>query len=89
MMQHSDISKSELADKIKSGEIVYAGNSRLKIYGTLKCASGKRMLRGNRVFFANKLEALKLGYRPCGHCMLAEYKEWKSVKSLTAKTQRR
>lgn len=68
--------KNELADKIKSGEITYAGNSKLKIYGTLQCASGKRMLRKNRVFFTDKMEALKLGYRPCGHCMTNSYREW-------------
>lgn len=78
MMQHNDIGKKELAHKIKSSEITYAGNSRLKIYGLLNCQSGKRMLHHNRVFFANENEAIELGYRPCGNCLPNQYKAWKS-----------
>jgi methylphosphotriester-DNA--protein-cysteine methyltransferase len=62
---------------IKKGSILYAGNRKLKIYGTLSCASGKRMHRENRVFFKDKVEALKSGYRPCGHCMRISYILWK------------
>lgn len=76
MMQHSNIRAGELSNKIKSGEITLGGNSRLKIYGSLTCKSGIRMLKKNRVFFNNKLEAMQLGYRPCGHCLPAEYKAW-------------
>ncbi|HRJ31538.1 MAG TPA: Ada metal-binding domain-containing protein [Cyclobacteriaceae bacterium] len=48
----------------------FAGNLRLKIYGTLKCFSGKRMKRTNRVFFESEEEALTLGFRPCKNCLL-------------------
>lgn len=63
--------------KIQSGEILFAGNKRLKIYGTLRCKSGKRMKTNNRVFFASEKEALDLGYRPCGHCLKQKYEDWK------------
>jgi methylphosphotriester-DNA--protein-cysteine methyltransferase len=89
MMLHNNISKTELAKKIKSGEITLGSNVNLKIYGLLTCKSGKRMLSRNRVFFINEKEALQAGYRPCGHCMSAAYSQWKSVSFLTAKTLRR
>jgi len=63
---------------IRSGAIVLGGNARLKIYGTLHCKSGKRMKAGNRVFFASRPEARAAGYRPCGHCMKKEYREWRN-----------
>ena len=59
-----------------------AGNLSLKIYGTLSCKSGKRMKKENRVFFKNEAEAIELGFRPCGHCLRAEYVRWK-IKDLT------
>jgi len=77
-MRHSDITKNELALHIKSGAITLAGNARLKIYGLLSCKSGKRMHQRNRVFFANEKEAVQSGYRPCGHCMSAAFREWLS-----------
>ena len=54
-----------------------AGNAKLKIYGKLNCASGKRMKAGNRIFFKNEEEALQSGFRPCGNCMKQAYKDWK------------
>jgi len=78
MMQHDQIKKHELAKQIKNGNITLAGNSNLKIYGTLQCRSGKRMQKKSRVFFKNKTEAMKLGYRPCGHCMRKAHRKWKS-----------
>jgi methylphosphotriester-DNA--protein-cysteine methyltransferase len=59
--------------------IAFAGNIKLKIYGTLNCSSGKRMKAENRVFFSSADEAMGLGYRPCGHCMDVMYKEWKAL----------
>ncbi|MBX2942420.1 MAG: metal-binding protein [Cyclobacteriaceae bacterium] len=78
MMRHSNISKSQLSLQIKSGAITLGGNARLKIYGLLNCKSGKRMHQRNRVFFANKKEAIQAGYRPCGHCLKAAYRLWLS-----------
>ena len=78
MKQHSLLSDSALRQGIKNGRILFAGNINLKIYGTLKCASGKRMKRTNRVFFSSEKEALNLGYRPCGHCMKIAYQKWKN-----------
>jgi methylphosphotriester-DNA--protein-cysteine methyltransferase len=74
MIRHTDINSIELWQKIKSQDIAFGGNSRLKIYGTLKCISGKRMKKENRVFFACEKEALEHGYRPCGHCMRKSYR---------------
>jgi methylphosphotriester-DNA--protein-cysteine methyltransferase len=69
---------SSLYKLIAAGEIKLAGNKKLKIYGTLKCVSGKRMRAENRVFFKNEEEAIAKGYRPCGNCLAAEYKIWKN-----------
>ncbi|WP_291287278.1 Ada metal-binding domain-containing protein [Flavobacterium sp.] len=78
MLQHSKISDSDLRSKIKNVEICFGGNRKLKIYGTLKCNSGKRMKRENRVFFSTLEEAEKNGFRPCGHCMKTDYQNWKN-----------
>jgi len=78
MIAHAAISNSALRSGIRKGEIGWGGNLKLKIYGLLKCASGKRMNRSNRVFFSSETEALQNGYRPCGYCMKAAYKNWKN-----------
>ncbi|MGU3375524.1 Ada metal-binding domain-containing protein [Chryseobacterium sp. M5A1_1a] len=78
MIDHSQLSNTELRSKIHSQEIRLGGNKRLKIYGVLTCTSGKRMKRKNRVFFMNEKEALQNNYRPCGHCMKGAYKKWKN-----------
>lgn len=78
MLEHNKISDHDLLIKIKKGEICFGGNRKLKIYGTLKCSSGKRMKRENRVFFLSEKEAKQNGFRPCGHCMKTEYLNWKN-----------
>lgn len=78
MIKHIEINPVNLLSQIKLKEINFGGNSKLKIYGTLKCKSGKRMNRENRVFFASQNEAIKNGFRPCGHCMRIEYQKWKN-----------
>ncbi|MBS7252746.1 Ada metal-binding domain-containing protein [Flavobacterium branchiicola] len=78
MITHQKISDSELLGKIKKGEICFGGNRKLKIYGTLKCTSGKRIKRENRVFFSSAEEAKQNGFRPCGHCMKTDYQNWKN-----------
>jgi methylphosphotriester-DNA--protein-cysteine methyltransferase len=78
MIEHNKITDADLRYKIKNREICFGGNKKLKIYGTLKCAAGKRMKRENRVFFASEKEAGQNGFRPCGHCMKTEYKKWKN-----------
>jgi methylphosphotriester-DNA--protein-cysteine methyltransferase len=77
MYRHSDLQKNELMLKIRQQSIQCAGNSRLKIFGHLDCASGKRMKKENRVFFRNEDEALSKGFRPCAHCMPEHYEIWK------------
>jgi methylphosphotriester-DNA--protein-cysteine methyltransferase len=77
MMAHTELDTTELQSKIGQKEIKFAGNLKLKIYGTLHCASGKRMKKENRVFFENEKEALSAGFRPCGHCLPSDYKKWK------------
>lgn len=64
-------------EMFRKGEIAFGGYRKGGIYGTLHCASGKRMLPVNRVFFASEAEALAQGYRPCGHCLPHKYKQWK------------
>ncbi len=76
MIQHSDISDQDLRCDLRRGRLRVGGNSRLKIYGTLDCGSGKRMHRANRVFFKNENEARDAGYRPCGNCMKEAYQAW-------------
>ncbi|MFT4202584.1 MAG: Ada metal-binding domain-containing protein [Chitinophagaceae bacterium] len=71
------MSDSNLRSKIKQGQIRFGGNRKLKIYGTLSCASGKKMKRENRVFFSSENEAIENGFRPCGYCMKEKYKKWK------------
>ncbi len=78
MIGHSEITDIDLRNQIKLKEISYAGNLKLKIYGTLQCKSGKRMKKENRVFFGSETEAIKNGFRPCGHCMKMKYKNWKN-----------
>jgi Metal binding domain of Ada len=60
------------------------GNSQMKIYGRLDCASANRAIAGggsyqrHRVFFADEATAIAAGFRPCGHCMRQQYKEWRA-----------
>ncbi|MDC6362911.1 MULTISPECIES: Ada metal-binding domain-containing protein [Flavobacteriaceae] len=85
MLYHAHLEDFEVRIGIRQREITYAGHKKLKIYGTLKCTSGKRMKRENRVFFKTEKEALSLGYRPCGHCMRIAYKKWKDELVLQSK----
>lgn len=78
MYSHLQFAAGELYSLIRRGEILFAGNLRLKIYGKLNCASGKRLNQVNRVFFKNENEALQNGFRPCGNCLKAKYKDWKN-----------
>lgn len=77
MIKHKTITAVILRSKIRNNEIIFAGNSKLKIYGLLSCSSGKRMLKKNRVFFELETVALENGYRPSGHCLKHKYKNWK------------
>ena len=61
----------------------FGGNSKLKIYGRLDCWSALSTIRRfpgsyekSRVFFADEKTALEAGYRPCGNCMRAQYREY-------------
>jgi methylphosphotriester-DNA--protein-cysteine methyltransferase len=76
MIAHSDI--VNLRQLIRSKEISLGGYKKAKIYGTLHCASGKRMKKENRVFFKDEKEALAHGYRPCAHCLPDKYRQWKT-----------
>jgi acetone carboxylase gamma subunit len=84
MLLHLQLGNSNFAQKrklvslIKSGEITLGGYVKAKIYGKLNCKSGKRMKVENRVFFADEQEAIRAGYRPCGHCMADAYRIWKA-----------
>jgi methylphosphotriester-DNA--protein-cysteine methyltransferase len=56
--------------------------SLLVIYGRLDCWSAQKYLvKGGyakgRVFFADDQTAIAAGFRPCGHCLRAQYNIWK------------
>lgn len=87
MTEHSKLgsNKNEIRQKlgslIRTGEIKLGGYKKAKIYGTLHCGSGKRMKMENRVFFKDETEAIREGYRPCGHCLPERYRLWKLNKN--------
>jgi hypothetical protein len=60
MIEHIEILDSDLRNKIKNGEICFGGNQKLKIYGTLKCSSGKRMKRKTGFSFCVKMKLEKM-----------------------------
>ena len=74
---HKRLNPPMVRSLIRQHIICLGGNKRLRIYGTLHCASGKRMKQENRVFFTTVAEANEQGYRPCGHCLRKEYAAWK------------
>ena len=84
MIRHTELGNRpfersrQLKILLDAKRIMFAGNQKLKIYGKLNCASGKRMKAENRVFFESKGEAVAQGFRPCGHCMREEYERWKA-----------
>ena len=84
MIKHSELNDNDLQKLIRQNKIRFGGNKKLKIYGTLTCKSGKRMKKENRMFFISEKEAIKQGYRPCGHCMKIKYHQW----FLTSKQER-
>lgn len=60
------------------------GNRLAGIYGRLDCGSALAALRKggyaeHRVFFSDAQTALAAGYRPCGTCLRADYREWKAA----------
>jgi methylphosphotriester-DNA--protein-cysteine methyltransferase len=81
MTPHAHLEAKTLRTYIRNGRVTLAGNTKLKIYGTLNCGSGKRMKKENRVFFKDAAEAEHYGFRPCGHCMKNEFRKWRSAKS--------
>lgn len=61
----------------------FGGNGKDKIYGKLDCGTALRSIREypsvyeqHRVFFADEKTALAAGYRPCGNCLKAKYREY-------------
>ena len=77
MIPHAAIGPGELRALLRRGALTLAGHRGRRIYGRLDCASGRRMRREQRVFFADEAEALALGYRPCGHCLPSAYRAWR------------
>ncbi|WP_046370445.1 Ada metal-binding domain-containing protein [Flavihumibacter petaseus] len=77
MIQHTAVTPAALRSMIRKKLVCFGGNRKLKIYGMLSCASGKRMKESNRVFFSSEQEARRNGYRPCGHCLKSDYEKWK------------
>ena len=61
----------------------YGGNGKDKIYGRLDCKMALNSMQRfpgeyqkHRVFFADEKTALAAGFRPCGSCLRAKYKEY-------------
>jgi len=59
------------------------GHRRTKVYGTMDCPVALSLLRRgfepkHRVFFADEETAIAAGFRPCGACMRARYREWRA-----------
>jgi hypothetical protein len=58
------------------------GNAKDKLYGRLDCGTARNALpKGyaeHRVFFADEATAIAAGYRPCGNCLRAKYRDWLS-----------
>jgi methylphosphotriester-DNA--protein-cysteine methyltransferase len=57
------------------------GHRRTKVYGRLDCPTALRWIaKGHyvqhRVFFADEDAARAAGYRPCGHCLRPQYRQW-------------
>lgn len=77
MLNHINLDDYEVRQGIRAQLICLGGNRKLKIYGVLQCASGKKMKKKNRVFFESEQKAVDNGYRPCGHCLVKKYKIWK------------
>ncbi|SDJ65387.1 Ada metal-binding domain-containing protein [Flavobacterium noncentrifugens] len=78
MINHFNTNDAAIRKLIKEKKIAFAGNKKLKIYGTFRCDSGKRMKRENRIFFASENDAIANNFRPCGHCMKLNYQNWKN-----------
>ena len=91
MIRHTELGirpferSRQLKMLLDAGRITFGGNLKLKIYGKLNCASGKRLKVENRAFFATEAESVGLGFRPCGHCMREAYKEWKALAKESSK----
>jgi hypothetical protein len=65
-----------------------------KLYGRLDCPSALRhVARGHyirhRVFFADEVDAIAAGYRPCAKCLPQRYKLWKTDKEAWSRTDAR
>ncbi len=60
MIRHTELGTTESKQKreilklIKNGNVSFAGNRKLKIYGRLDCGSGKRMKPETRVLFKDE-----------------------------------
>ncbi|GIS12483.1 MAG: hypothetical protein CM15mP115_16340 [Alphaproteobacteria bacterium] len=79
MIRHDAIDDDDLRRLIVTGHIRYGGNRRLRIYGRLDCALGKRMKRASRVFFGDADEARR-GRFSSWHCLRDDYARWKDTR---------
>ena len=79
----------KLYNIVKEGEIVnspkkgiYGGYKPRKIFGTLDCKAGMRMMKKNRVFFHTLEDAVNEGYRPCKNCKPLSEEDFEMIKHL-------
>ena len=82
-MKQYKLLASDGEEYLSSTPGIYGGNRKLKIYGRLDCPTALSTIRRfpgtyekSRVFFADEKTALAAGYRPCGNCLRAKYREY-------------
>jgi hypothetical protein len=68
-----------------AGKGQWGGHCGTRIYGRLDCPAALRAIaRGRyaryRVFFADEVTAIAVGYRPCATCRPGRYQEWKNTR---------
>jgi methylphosphotriester-DNA--protein-cysteine methyltransferase len=62
------------------------GHRGIRIFGWLDCSAALRAItrggyRQHRVFFADAIDAVHAGYRPCAVCLPDNYGAWKDTSS--------
>lgn len=61
LASNNEARKKTLGQLIRAGEITLGGNKKEKIYGLLRCSSGKKMKIENRIFFTSERRISRYG----------------------------
>jgi len=73
---------------------IIGGHRGSKIFGRLDCPTALRAIAQggyvkHRVFFADTLDAVRAGYRPCAVCMSNAYIVWSLINSTNSEAPHR